>query len=231
MANRALSALRSDLRERLDEATPTFWSDAILNTWLNEGAKEIARRTECLPTSQSLAVTAGVTAYNAPTNMVRIHKVDHRRSGDDIWPLEYRDLGSMDSVWGAYRTAQGRPVAWTMWGPAGAATMTIYPSPSESTVLPNGLVIYYYRLPASMVGDASVVDLPEGWDELPILYAEYVALRKDRQPTWQEAKAEFEAKMQEMMVLTHRLTDQVGSYYGEPMRTGLPAWLVDPGGW
>lgn len=219
--------MRTTLRDRLDEATAAFWADAELNRYLNEGAIQVARRSESLRSTASINIVAGTADYTAPTNIIRNYRAEYARSSNEIWPLEPRDLNSMDPLWVPYRTNQSRPAVYTMWGVSGAMTISLWPVPNES--ITGGLKLYYYKLPTAMATDGASLDLPNGWDELPVLYAEYVALRKDKQPNWQEAKGEFEQKMQEMMTLTMRFTDQVSSYMSESAYSGLPAWLTDMG--
>ncbi len=42
-----LSDLRSQLRDRINEQTAAAWTDAELDTWINEGVRDISIRTEC----------------------------------------------------------------------------------------------------------------------------------------------------------------------------------------
>ena len=219
-----LTNLLADLRSRLDETTATFWTDAELTRWLNEGAREVARRTECLQSTHQQNVTANTGDYTAPTNVIRIYRVEYWRSTNDVTPLEYRDLASVP--WSFDRAQSSpRPLYYTLWGIPPTLTISLFPKPSETVT--NGLRCWFYRMPTAMTTGANNVDLPDGWHELPVLYAEYVAMRKDRLPQWQEAKAAFDEKVQEMIVLTHRWSDQVPNYVGEPTGWGgLPHWLV-----
>lgn len=220
-----LAELRTDLRARLDEATPTFWDDVDLDRWLNEGVREVARRTEALLTNENINIVVGAADYILPDDVIRVYRVEYRPDTTRVHPLEYRELHSLDNVWGVYRGQQAEPRFFTLWGVTPTLTMTVYPTPDRSVT--NGFKLFYYRMPAAMTTGTSTVDLPEGWQELPVLYAEYVALRKDKQREWQEAKGEFERAVSEMSLLTNRLSNQVGHYAGESMRSTLPAWLVE----
>ena len=61
--------------------------------------------------------------------------------------------------------------------------MILYPTPSYAGTIS----LHYYRLPTAPSSDSDTLDLPVGWEDCAYLYAEYLALRRDRDPRWQEA--------------------------------------------
>ena len=50
--------IRDLARKRLGETTGAFWSDAELNGWIDDGHKDIARRTKCLKDTAYITTTA-----------------------------------------------------------------------------------------------------------------------------------------------------------------------------
>jgi len=223
----ALSSLLTRLQDSLDD-TATFWSQSILTSWLNEGAADIAKRAECLLATQSYNVAANTPQYTAPVDMVRIHRIEYFYSANDVWPLTYKVPMSMDQIWSGNRAQPStRPRYYTVWGVTPGATITLFPQPSQSTS--SGFPtfnVWYYRLPVAMSSPTDLLDLPQGWDNLPILYAEFRALRKDKDKSWQDAKALYDEQLSEMVRLTRWQVDQSGSDAGEGAVVGYPAWLV-----
>lgn len=224
MALKTLGFLRLDLRSHLDEASARQWSDGELNRWLNEGARDIARRTEVLQTTSNVAVVASTQQYAMPTDLIRCYRVEWRPTGDSsVYPLEYRDFNSMDAVWWSQQTiSTGDPAIFTLWGFPPSLNIVLYPTPSRAGTLK----VFYYRYPSERRTDSETLDIPEGWHDLAVLYAEYVALRKDGDQRWVEAKQIYEEKLGELLDLTRRWTDQADSI--QTATSVLPGWLVNP---
>lgn len=224
-----LLSMRTKVRRRLDESTARFWTDADLNEWINEGAREVARRAETLQATTNISSVADTQQYSLPSNVFRVHRVEFTRDPSRSTALEYRDFNTMDSIWwGSHYMSPGDPYWYTMWGFPPTLAMIVYPTPPDS--IADAFKVYYYRMPATASADGDSVEIPSGWDDIILDYCEYSAFRKDADPRWSDAKALFEAKMQNMVDTTRRWTDQAGSY-----DTGigpLPRWIWDDGiGW
>lgn len=219
----------ADLRLRLDESTARQWLDTELRGYLNDGMRDIARRAEVLSERASQNIVAGTQEYTAPVDTVKISRVEYIDSSGHSYNLTYRDFNTMDSVWwSSQTTAQGRPSLFTLWGYPPTLKIILYPKPSESVA--NGLKVYYYRVPAPLATDgsaaATAMSVPEGWEDLIVDYAEYMALRKDRDPAWQEAKSLYEEAVGAMFDSTRRYSDQAGMFdtdNGGP----IPRWIYD----
>jgi len=75
-----------------------------------------------------------------------------------------------------------------------------------------------------------VIDLPDGWHDVALDYAEYRALRRDSDPRWKEAFELYKDNLASLVEQTRRFTDQNGMV--TPDASGLPAWIYDDGyGW
>lgn len=206
------SALIQMVRDRLDEPTESQWLDSEIRRWINAGATEVARRTETLQTTATIPLTAGVQQYTAPTDVIRIYRLEYLDASSGSFALEYRDFNNMDGVWWSSQlTAQSRPQLWTAWGFPPSLKIILYPLPDAST----NIKLYYYKTPTVLATDDSrdanvTLDIPSGWEDLIVDYAEYNGLRKDRDPRWQEAKALFEEHVMAMYEMTRRWSDQAG---------------------
>lgn len=214
----------------LAETSARQWLDAQLNQWINDGVKDIVRKTETLQATSTISTTGGTQAYVfAPTPQpTRFHRAEWNATGDSVtYPLEYRDFSTLDEVWGtSQKITQGIPQYWTLWGTPGVAlTVTLYPTPSAAT---GTLKLFYYRLPTVAVSDGDVLELPEGWDDLIVSYAEYNALRRDRDQRWQEAFQIYQEKLGDMIdLIGGRYSDQAGTFVrAGAVPYGMP-WLLD----
>lgn len=225
--SRTLGDLRDDLRARLDEVTARFWTDKELNRWLNEGALEIARRGECLADSTTATIAASSGTAALPIDGFRLHRAEFTNDlGVTVYPLEFRDPNEMDQFWINRTQQQYRPSFLVPEGYPPNWTASLYPIPASSGTL----TVYYYRTPAQALADTDQLDLPSGWEDLAVLYASYVALRKDGSPIWREAKEEFTEKMAAMIDTTRRFHDQSGFVVGGGGQI-QPGWLVSDESW
>lgn len=222
-----LSELRTMVRDRVDEPSAAFWTDPQLNRFINEGAREVARRGEVLQTRDEITTVSGVQEYTLPTDVVRVYRVEYQDSSNQIWPLEFRDFNNMDSVWWTRQatTESSRPYWFTMWGYPPTLSIVVYPTPNTSDEV---LRTFYYSVPDTITDNNATVPCPMGWEDLIVLYAEYVALRKDGDQRWQEAKSLFEQRINEMIGLTRRWSDQAGMV--SERNSFQPGWLYN-GDW
>ncbi len=219
-------------RDRLNEASARHWTDAQLYRWINEGAADVARRTECLLAKSTVNVSGGTRSYSLASlspQPLRMHRAEYSPGAtSQFYPLEYRDYSLLDDVWGTSQAiTSGTPAFWTAWGFHPSMTVYLYPTPAQSGVL----TLYYYRLPTALATNgsatASTVEVPAGYDDLVADYAEMRALRNDSDPRWQDARATYEEKMNGLIAMTTRPVDGMGLYVGS--NGFVPGWLANEG--
>lgn len=223
----------TQIRARIDEPTAIYWTDVNLRMWINDTARDMARRTECLRDTYNQAATAGTYAYTpaftSVTQPYRIYRVEFTPTGQtQVYPLEYRDRNSADEIWGLAQAQQtGIPAIWTSWGAPPALTLQVFPSPSVNGTLK----LYYYGLPTVLAtatsADANVaVDIVDGWEDVLIDGVEYRARRRDNDSDWVQAKQEYEQHLEALMEASIRYTDAFGVITGGVSGGNfLPQWL------
>lgn len=214
------------LRERLDESTAAQWTDVQLRRWLNEAIRDVARRTRHFRDTDTIAVTADDGEYTVATDVLHIYHVYFTPTGQsNLIPLEARAFEAMDAIWWDQQNqSAGYPAIWTTYGYVPTLTIKLFPVPSVAGTL----TLHIARMPAALditdgTGD---VDAPEPWLEVAYDYAEYMALRKDRDPRWQESFQMYEQKLQNMIE-----QQEYQNAPGEFVWTGAgmaPSWLIDP---
>ena len=219
-----LTNLLADTRNRLDEQTANFWQDSELTTWINEALRDIARRTETiLSFNTTVNVVAGTGKYALPADVIRVHRVEFVPTGQNqVYPLEPRTYGEMDQVWGIQQNRQqSYPSYFVLWGFSPSITMQVWPVPSQA----GNFNIFYYRLPVALAAGGDTAEIPEGWQDLVPLYVEAVAKRKDRDPTWKDAKQVYEDSLTYMINVTQQLHDQ--SQMFTRVTGAVPSWLYE----
>jgi len=210
------------LRERLNESTESQWTNLQLRRWLNEGIRDIARRTRLYTDQSTQAVTANVGELTLAANILALeHELWKATADTRKTPLEARAfVGVMKYV----NETGADPGYYSTYGHPPTLKIQLWPTPTRAGTL------YYYgpTLPATMdvAGGTGNIDVIEGWLEVAYDYCEYMALRKDRQrEDWKDAFTLYEAKVQNMIDMFP--TDEAP---GEFMFTGtslVPNWLSE----
>lgn len=222
------TSLLTMTRDRLDEATARQWTDVQLRRWLNDGCKDLARKTEYLTERDTVAAVVSTREYSLDANILRVHRVEFTATGDSsTYPLEYVDVMNMDAFgWSARTLTSSHPYLYTIWGSIPNLKLIVHPGPS----IAGNFVVYHYRLPTALAtdgtADASSPEIPDGWDDLLVDYCEFRALRRDRDPRWTEAKAIYDENVTVMFEATRRWTDQAGMIVPGGSFGHLPSWLV-----
>lgn len=220
-----LGDIRQIVRDRLDEDTPRRWSNAQLNRWINEGARDVARRAECLQAKNTVSVSANAQTVplSTLTGLIKVNRVEWKGTGSaNVYALEYRDFNSMDAVWWDQQdNTTSTPRFYTLIGHPPSLTAQLYPLPSTSGTLR----VLYWRLPVEVTADAATVEIPDGWWDVIADYTEYKALRKDSDPRWREAFEIYKDNLSALVELTRRYTDQ--SDLITPETPFLSAWVWD----
>lgn len=225
-----LGTLVTRLRDRLNEPAARHWTDAQVRRWINEGAREVARIGETLLSTGTVTAVAGTQTYamsGLSPQPVRVHRAEFTPTAStQKYPLTFRQFQLMDDVWGqAQSVTVGVPCYYTMWGYFPSMTLYLYPTPSTGGTVK----LFYYRLPTELAvdgtGDASVVECPDGWEDVIVTYAEARAFRNDNDERWISAKALFDESLQNLMRITSQPTDNV-SFITTDVGF-MPAWLVE----
>jgi len=197
-----LTTLISDVRSRLDEDTEGYWTDTMITRWLNEGNRDVAYRMENLEATETSNIVANQHNYSLPSDYLKIKRVTA-----DSHPLSYIDfprLNAYESKGTASTATTGNPEVYYLWNDE----INLYPTPSAGVT--NGLVISYYKSPATLADGADTPDNPEQLHYLLVLYACEVGLRRD---TLDAAADRYLRRYMEGLA-------QATRYYAVPQRTG-----------
>lgn len=225
-----LAETRVDVLDKLNNGGG-FWTPTQIDRWINEAQRDIARRAETIQDiSTSIPIFPGIPKYQLPADVIRVHRVEFipvqngSPSGYQIYPVQLTTYDEMDQRWGVIQNQQmSYPAFACMWGAPPTLQMQFFPVPSQ----PGNINIFYYRVPKTLTDDNDVLEVPTGWEDLVALYAEYVARRKDRDPTWQDAKTLYEERLIEFGNVTRQWHDQAQQI--SIGTSAVPQWLYDFG--
>ena len=209
----------SEVRSLIDEPNPQFISNAEITNWTNQACENFAQRTRTLRSQQQVSVLPNVQNYNAPETFYALYRVEFQPTSTGqvfIYPLDFMGYNEMDEAWGVYQTF---PAAWpqvfTLWGNPPQLTIRLFPVPDQAGVLN----VFGYREPNPVVNGSDLVDILQGYEEAIYEYVTDKCKRKDNDPTWQEAKANYEAILVDAVDNTGWFTDLPNQ-----MTTGQSQW-------
>jgi hypothetical protein len=209
----------TEVRSLLDEPTAQFWSNSELTTWINQGCENFAQRTRTLRTQETVSVVANQQNYTAPPDQYALYRVEYQPTATGqvfIYPLDFMGYNEMDQAWGVYQTFPAAwPQAYTLWGNPPNLQIRLFPVPDQAGILN----VFGYREPVAVVNNTDLVDILQGYEEAVIEYAVFKAKRKDKDPSWQEAKQNYEDILTDATNNTGWFTDQPGQ-----MTTGQSQW-------
>lgn len=218
--------LITQVRDILDEPTPAQFSDAQLIRWLNEGNRDLARRTRALKDAQTIPATAGAYQYFLAENVVAIeHCYYHEAGNGQRFPLIARHLENFDAVRGTDWSREGRPLFFTTQGFAPNLKLVVSPAPVSNVDEFNLLIA---RLPVELTSGnlAAEIDTPSAWYDALVDYCEFKALRRDRDSRWQEAWQMYQDKRAELVHAPDYHTAN-REMMPDPVAGYLPSWLVE----
>lgn len=160
------SAIIVDARYYLNESSESFWSDAELLVYLNQGTVDIVARTHCLEAIETETLVENQMGYTLGDNFIVVKQVIY----DDAKALRKGNIESFGDISGT----SGEPAYWTQWG----TKVLVYPIP-DATAAGNSIDVYTVSLPAAVVSGAAV-KVPAYYDRALTLYIVVQALKKDR---------------------------------------------------
>ncbi|HBJ75677.1 MAG TPA: hypothetical protein DDY86_09310 [Syntrophaceae bacterium] len=155
----------SKARYYLDETAASFWADAELLSWVNDGTLDIVARTKCLEGTESVTLTPGTIEYAITSNYIDVGTVvletaDGRKG---LLRKNPQSIGHVEDI--------GEPLYWYDWG----GKLGVYPTLETGTT--GTAIIYYVSRPATVTA-AQVVYVPAIYDRALTLYVAAQALLK-----------------------------------------------------
>ncbi len=218
----------AEVRDIIDEPTAAQWTDVQLRKWINEGNRDLARSTRHIKATVTVTVVADTGTYAVPGTTIAIeHAWYNDVPGTRHIPLVPQHMESMDGVRGYDWTREGTPQFYTTQGFAPSLNILVYPVP---TVDDDQLILYVSRLPVEIAtdgtDDGNTLEIPPAWYDALADYCEFKALRRDRDPRWQEAFSQYQAKRDALQNNPDYLPINRGMI-ADPVSGYQPQWLVE----
>jgi hypothetical protein len=215
-----LGEATTEVRALLNEPSQLFWTDAQLQSWINQGCQDVARRAETLWQEVNINVVPYVQNYVFPQDFLNCHRAEYSiANSDQTFNLEYRGINQMDEIWGILHNL---PASWPQYftirgNSALGFFLMLYPAPAAVGTM----TVYYYRQAVTVTNVNAYIDVQDGWGDIVFDYAVYKAKRVNQDATWQDALQLYQGNLEQMINKTRNMTDQ-----GEQVTTGIPNWPI-----
>jgi hypothetical protein len=216
------SDLITRVRSRLDESAPKFWTDAQLLAWLNEGLRDAGRFTRHIRDRKTVATSSGVSEYTIPDDVIEIEMIYFLPGDGRQIPLSGQSYDNMNNVWGQWQNQRiGTPQTFAEWGTPPQLRVKLYPTPDAT----GQLSMLVRRMPTPCANVGATLDWPPQWEDVIEDWMEMAALRKARDPRWQEAFSMYTEKRNNLNVNGDYTADPQ-TFVFDPYAGILPRWLV-----
>lgn len=220
----------AQVRDALDETSPAQWQDVQLRRWINRGLVDIARVTRHIRDRATISTVSGTAEYTVAANVLEIESAYFLPGDGRYIPLTARQWEAMDAVWGTQQNQTGGyPELFTVWGYSPNLKLRLYPAPSTTGT--NNVSLMVVRTPTLLsetgAQDSTALDMPEAWTDALVHYCEYCALRKDRDPRWQEAYTLYQEVRDQLVVMGDYL-NAPREIIMDPYAGPVDRWIADP---
>lgn len=169
------STIITNARYYLDESTASFWSDAELLVFLNDGQENIASRALCTETTETVSLVANTVEYTPTTDYISIIAVIYNNASGAKAALEQKTVRHVGETYQS--TTPG--YYYDFGGKVGIF-------PALSSVTSETVDLYLVQRPTTLTS-ADYIGIPAVYEKALTYYIVAQALVKDRQ----FAKASF----------------------------------------
>jgi hypothetical protein len=199
-ARRTLSDLRTAVRDNVDEAVASFWSDAQLNRFINRAKDRVWTEVRKLKedyflitrssTDGSIVIfgnlydcasfqisAAGTLSYTLPPDLASIKLIECITSNYEYVTFEYRDMAHPDFKSARKMTSQFTPEIF-LFDVVGERTLML--AQKSDTAL--DLRISYIPIVPDMATDTDLLEMPHALYMAVEEFATAAALKMDRDP-------------------------------------------------
>ena len=178
-----LQTIRKKIRDIIREPDETgFYNNDEINDWINEGQREIARKTQSLTETAYINTEKGQTEYTLPDDF--LNEMFIKFNGEKLYETsKERAIEEGEKLEGYHY--------YYIWD--NSLFLTFEPGISE-------MYIGYFRVPTDMTEDLDTPDIPTKFQDALVDYGVYKAKMVDRMFNEAEVfKRDFNDKLRDIM--------------------------------
>lgn len=223
---KTLLQLRTGTRNYLDEASPNFWSDPQLTTYVNEGKDRVQTEVRKLAedfwdlirlstdgnltilgtayNASSFRLVPGTTSYALPPDLLELRTTRVITAGSEFIRMVHKDVADPDFR-AARALADNQSPSVIYFAQTGESNLLI--APKLDTTL--DLELLYVPIVADMVADGDGLEMPWPLYVAVQEYAAATALLMDRDPNAAAWEAKGNASVARFLGSTERQSQDV----------------------
>lgn len=171
-----VSTIISSARQRLNETSTAFFTDANLVSFCDEAQKYFVRETKCLEGISTSTSVSGTQSYSLPSDFYALRRIKY--DGKPVKKAGFLDIDESDIDETDY---SGDPISYYIWNDS----IYFIPIPNVSG---DTIKIFYYKSPAIIDATTDSLEINSLYDDAIITYMVYLALIKDGE----EEKADYQ---------------------------------------
>ena len=201
--------IRTLIRKRLGETTAAFWSDAELNSWINDGCTDVAFRAKCLNGSSYITTVADTGEYTmsaliSTATVLSINEVYYLQNGQTWQKLEATTRTELDLTSPTWKsTDSGTPQRYYFLREENL--FGLYQKPDSTNAGVAYGQVYFTKAHVDINDDALSPQLPEYVQNAVV---DYVVANGYEQRGWgdkaNDAWQKYYSKIQDYRVERHR---------------------------
>ena len=158
----ALSTLRGYIRLNIEETSAGYWTDAVLNRYINQAIRHINRKTVYLvsATPSTISLVAGTRTYAMPTNCPSAERIAYMCTdeGKPIPPIGLKGMKDTDGV----DLVDGDTTDYPMYWYRSGIQIAFYPIPNAVKTV----YVWFLQTPTTLSLDADTTPFPNEYDDL-----------------------------------------------------------------
>ena len=166
-------------------STTSRWTDAELNTWINDGIRYVSKAALCYERDTTYEMVESKTKYTMPSDFIRVKGVKVGSKGSSV-ELDRSPVGMKSSSISDLGKEEGTRVLPTQWEDAGEKTrvLTISPAPAIN----DSMTVTYFAYAPTLDSDTATCALPLAYQFVVPVYAASMAWGRTRSadPYWQQ---------------------------------------------
>lgn len=216
----------AEIRDALDEPSAVQWSDTHLRRWINEGGRDLARVTRHVKRSTSTPISAGTGTFLLAPDVIAVEVAYWNEPNyQTTVELAAVHLEDWNRALGGDLTREGRPTCFTTMGSQPNVTLMLAPTPTIAGSLTLFQVVLPTQIATDGTEDSTDINIPMAWYDALADYAEFKALRRDRDSRWQEAFQLYQEKRDALTVSPDYLAVNRGMMPDPATGAWVPEWL------
>lgn len=221
--------LLTEIRDIIGEPTAAQWTDPMLRRWINEGGRDLARVTRHVKRFTETAIVSNTPTINLDDDIIAVEVAtwfyDNATISNELIPVHVEEWSTATN---GLVYQQGHPTHFTVMGSQPDAVLWFFPIPDGDSWLRMHCAVLPTQIADDGTDDANTIDFPLAWYDALGDYCEFKALRRDRDPRWQEAYQAYTEKRDALTVSPDYLAIS-RNLIPDPMSQGsgyVPAWLA-----